>query len=191
VRTACQSADSILCACVSIEDVALPQKLLGADEHVVIHTRTHIKAMILPALAFVLIATAVGAGAALIPREARPIGQLAIAVLGVVLAIWLVLLPFLRWRTTTYTITNRRLITRSGILNKVGKDLPLNRINEVSYERSLMDRILGCGSLNVQTAAEDGTIVLRDVPDVEHVSREVSQLLFGPQSTQHPPVPRS
>ena len=90
--------------------------------------------------------------------------------LGVVLAIWLVLLPFLRWRTTTYTITNRRLITRSGILNKVGKDLPLNRINEVSYERSLMDRILGCGSLIVQTAAEDGTIVLKDVPDVEHVN---------------------
>ena len=59
-------------ACVSIEGVALPAKLLGADEHVVIHTRTHVKAMILPALAFVLIAAAVGAGAALIPREARP-----------------------------------------------------------------------------------------------------------------------
>jgi uncharacterized membrane protein YdbT with pleckstrin-like domain len=180
-----------VCACVSIEDVALPQRLLGADEHVVIHTRSHVKAMILPALAFVLIAAAVGAGAALIPREARPIGQLAIAVLGVVLAIWLVVLPFLRWRTTTYTITNRRLITRSGILNKVGKDLPLNRINEVSYERSLMDRILGCGSLIVQTAAEDGMVVLRDVPDVEQVSREISQLLFGPQGTQHPPASRS
>ena len=135
--------------------------MLGADEHVVIHTRTHVKAMLLPALAFVLIAAAVGVGAALIPHEARPIGQFAIVVLGVVLAVWLVLLPFLRWRTTTYTITNRRLITRSGILNKVGKDLPLNRINDVSHERSLMDRILGCGSLIVQTAAEDGTIVLQ------------------------------
>jgi len=147
--------------------------------------------MILPALAFVLIAAAVGAGAALIPREARPVGQLAIAVLGVVLAIFLVLVPFLRWRTTTYTITNRRLITRSGILNKIGKDLPLNRINEVSYERSLMDRILGCGSLHVQTAAEDGMVVLRDVPNVEHVSREVTQLLFGPQGTANPPASRT
>jgi uncharacterized membrane protein YdbT with pleckstrin-like domain len=172
--------------------VALPQKLLGADEHVVIHTRTHVKAMILPALAFVLIAAAVGVGAALIPREARPIGQVAILVLGVVLAIWLVILPFLRWRTTTYTITNRRLITRGGIFNKVGKDLPLNRINEVSYERSLMDRMLGCGSLIVQTAAEDGTIVLRDVPDVEHVNLQMSQLLFGPQhDTHNPPASRS
>jgi uncharacterized membrane protein YdbT with pleckstrin-like domain len=175
-----------------MEGVALPAKLLGADEHVVIHTRTHIKAMILPALAFVVIAAAVGAGAAVIPREARPIGQIAIAVLGVVLAIWLVLLPFLRWRTTTYTITNRRLITRSGILNKIGKDLPLNRINEVSYERSLLDRMLGCGSLIVQTAAEDGTIVLHDVPDVEHVNLQMTQLLFGPQhGSQNPPVPRS
>jgi uncharacterized membrane protein YdbT with pleckstrin-like domain len=103
-----------------------------------------------------------------------------------------VLLPFLRWRTTTYTITNRRLITRSGILNKIGKDLPLNRINEVSYERSLIDRMLGCGSLIVQTAAEDGTIVLHDVPDVEHVNLQMTQLLFGPQhGSQNPPVPRS
>ena len=171
--------------------MALPQKLLGADERVVIHTRTHVKAMILPALAFVLIAAAVGVGAALIPREARPYGQFAIAVLGVVLLIWLVVLPFLRWRTTTYTITNRRLIMRSGILNKVGKDLPLNRINEVSYERSLTDRMLGCGSLIVQTAAEDGTIVLHDVPDVEHVNLEMNQLLFGPPHGSSPPVPRS
>jgi uncharacterized membrane protein YdbT with pleckstrin-like domain len=172
--------------------VGLPQKLLGADEHVVIHTRTHLKAMLLPALAFVIIAAAVGVGAALIPREARPIGQLAIALLGVVLLIWLVLIPFLRWRTTTYTITNRRLITRSGILNKIGKDLPLNRINEVSYERSVIDRMLGCGSLIVQTAAEDGTIVLHDVPDVEHVNLEITQLLFGPQhGSQTPPAART
>jgi hypothetical protein len=54
-----------------------------------------------------------------------------------------------------------------------------------------MDRILGCGSLIVQTAAEDGMVVLRDVPDVEHVSREITQLLFGPQGTQNSPVPRS
>ena len=170
--------------------MALPQKLLGGDERVVIHTRTHVKAMILPALAFVLIAAAVGVGAALIPHGARPTGQLAIAGLGVILAIWLVVLPFLRWRTTTYTITTRRLITRSGILNKVGKELPLNRINEVSYERSLTDRMLGCGSLIVQTAAEDGTIVLHDVPDVEHVNLELNQLLFGPQHGSNPPVPR-
>ena len=78
-------------------------------------------------------------------------------VLGLILVIWWCLVPLLRWRTTTYTITNRRLITRSGILSKQGKDLPLNRINEVGTEQSLTDRLFRCGSLNVQTAAEAGS----------------------------------
>ena len=145
----------------------------------VIDTRTHAKALILPVLALVVVATAVGVGVALVPDAARPIGQLAIAVVGLLLVIWWTLIPFLRWRTTTYTVTNRRLITRRGILNKIGKDMPLMRINDVSYERTVLDRILGCGTLYVQTAAEGGTIELDDVPDVERVHVVMTELLFG------------
>ena len=78
------------------------------------------------------------------------------------------------------TITTRRLLMRRGILNTTGHDMPLNRISEVSYTRSLADRMLGCGTLQVATAAEEGTIALVDVPDVEHVHSELTELLFGP-----------
>lgn len=166
--------------------VGLSTKQLAADQHEVIHTRTHAKALILPAVALVLISGAVGAGAALIPASARPIGQLAMAALGLVLAIWWVVIPFLRWRTTTYALTNRRLITRAGILNKTGKDVPLSRVHEVSSDRSLLDRMFGCGTLNVQTAAEGGTLVLPDVPDVEHVHAEITGLLLGPPTLDWP-----
>ena len=54
---------------------------------------------------------------------------LAIAV--VVFARW-VLVPFLRWLTTEYTVTNRRLITRSGILTRKGHDIPIPRISDVA-----------------------------------------------------------
>ncbi len=144
-----------------------------------IRTRTHAKALIRPALVLIILGAAAGAGAALVPDELRPVGPAVVAVLGLVLAIWWVLLPFLRWWTTTYTITNQRLITRAGILNKVGKDLPLNRVHEVSYQRSLIDRLLGCGTLNVQTAAEDGSMVLSDVPDVERVHATMTELLLA------------
>ncbi|MCW2811000.1 MAG: hypothetical protein JWP61_1458 [Friedmanniella sp.] len=159
--------------------VGLSPKLLGADEHEIVHTRTHAKALILPAAALVAVGAAVGAGAALVPRDYRPVGQLAILALGAVLVVWWVLVPFLRWRTTTYTVTDRRLITRRGVLAKTSLELPLNRINDVASERSLLDRMLGCGTLNVSTAAEGGTISLRDVPDVEHVHAEMTELLFG------------
>jgi uncharacterized membrane protein YdbT with pleckstrin-like domain len=159
--------------------VGFPQKSLGADERVVIHTRTHAKVLILPAVALVLLSLATGFGAAMMPESARPVSQLVVALVGLVLAIWWVVLPFLRWWTTTYTVTDRRLIMRSGILTRVGKDMPLMRINDVSYQRSLLDRVLGCGTLYIQTAAEGGTIKLDDVPNVERLQVEMTELLFG------------
>ncbi len=159
--------------------MGLPPKLLGADEYEVIHTRTHAKALVGPALVLIVLGAAVGAGVALVPTEFRPTGQVAVAVLGTLPLIWWVVLPFLRWRTTTYTVTNRRLITRRGVLNKVSLDVPLNRIHEVSQERSLSDRMFGCGTLQIQTAAEDGLVVLADVPEVEHVHAEMTGLLLG------------
>jgi uncharacterized membrane protein YdbT with pleckstrin-like domain len=160
--------------------------MLGDDEYVVLHTRTHAKVLLLPVFVLLVIGAAVGVGVALVAADYYPLGPLAIVAVGFLLICWLVLAPWLRWFTTTYTITNRRLITRRGILNKTGTDLPLNRIHEVSSERSLLDRMLGCGTLNVATAAEDGTVVLCDVPDAEHVHTEISQLLVGTDPNARP-----
>ncbi len=166
--------------------MGLPTKLLGADEHEVLHTRTHGKAMVLPAAALVLVGAAVGAGAALVPLGWRPAGQLGIALGGLLLALRFSVVPFLHWRTTTYTLTNRRLVTRSGIVAKTSKDLPLTRVNDVSSQRSLTDRVLGCGTLHVQTASEAGVIALVDVPDVEHVHQVMTQLLFQAEDDDGP-----
>ncbi len=152
-------------------------RLLGADEHVVLRMRTHAKAMILPAAALILDGALLGVGTALVPSDYRPGGQYAVVLATSALALWWSVIPFARWRSRTYTITNHRLITREGLLNKTGKDLPLMRVNDVSYQRSLMDRMLGCGTLYVQTAAE-GALVLRDVPEVERVHMTMSELLF-------------
>lgn len=92
---------------------------------------------------------------------------------------WLV--PLLRWRTTTFTLTNHRLITRRGIITKTGHDLPLSRISNVAYERSLTDRMFGCGTLVFTTSAE-APVALRDIPDVENVGVTISSLLFSADS---------
>jgi membrane protein YdbS with pleckstrin-like domain len=49
----------------------------------------------------------------------------------------------------------------------------------VASERSLLDRVFGCGTLNVQTAGEAGTVSLVDVPEVEQVHQTMTELLFG------------
>jgi len=86
--------------------------------------------------------------------------------------------PFLRWLQTTYTFTSRRLITRTGILTRRGHDIPMNRISDVSYEKGLVDRIFGCGTLVVSDASELGRVELRDIPHIEQVQLSVSDELF-------------
>jgi uncharacterized membrane protein YdbT with pleckstrin-like domain len=168
--------------------MGLSAKLLGPGEHVVLRLRTHAKAMVLPAVAFVLLGGVLGVGAALVPTAYRPIGQYVVVLAACALGLWWSVIPFLRWRSRTYTITNYRLVTRQGILAKTGTSLPLARIVDVSYERSLMDRMLRCGTLNIQTAAE-GALVLDDVPDVEHVHQALTELLFeAPPREQPKPV---
>ena len=149
-----------------------------------LHTRTHGKALVLPVLALVLTGAGVGAGTALVPGAARPLGQLAVAVLGLALVGWWTVRPFLRWLTTTCTLTTRRLVVRRGVLSRTSMELPLSRVLDVSSERSLSDRVLGCGTLLVQTAAEGGPVALVDVPDVEHVHQVLSELLLDGDSVR-------
>jgi hypothetical protein len=53
------------------------------------------------------------------------------------------------------------------------------RINDVSYEHGIIDRLLGCGTLQIESAGERGQVILPDVPHVEHMHLQMSDLLFG------------
>ncbi|WP_405056051.1 PH domain-containing protein [Kribbella sp. NBC_01505] len=160
--------------------MAISAKLLGEDEYVVVSTRTHWKALIFPVFLLLVVAGGGGFLAAIVPAGGMQTpARIAILAVGVVVLAAFAVKPFLNWFFSMYTLTNRRLITRHGILTRTGRDIPLMRINDVSYEHGLMDRILGCGTLNIESAGERGQVVLPDVPHVEHVHLQMSDLLFG------------
>jgi membrane protein YdbS with pleckstrin-like domain len=157
--------------------VAINPKLLNEGEHVVWSTRTHVKALLVPALVLI-VAAGVGGYLSSLPDSHRKIWLTLIwVVAGVVIAVYS-LWPFLRWFTTTYTVTNRRLTTHSGVISRTGHDIPLARISDVSYEKGLLDRLLGCGTLVVSDASEQGRVALHDVPRVEKLQLQLSDLLF-------------
>ena len=157
--------------------MGLPPELLGAGEVEVLSLRTHVKALFGPAVVLVLLAIVIGTSFAL-PPNVQPWAGWVVTVVGVLAFVFWVLVPFLRWVSTTYTFTNRRIITRRGIINKSGHDLPLTRIVNVAYNRDLSDRILGCGTLTLTTAADE-PVTLDDIPDVERVHVMMTELLFG------------
>lgn len=158
--------------------MGLPEKLLGRDEVVIRHMHEHIKALFLNLLALLAIIVVVVLALIYLPDSLQPWANWAVGITGVVLALILFGYPWLQWVTATYTITSRRIITRSGIISKTGHDIPLSRISNVSYRHDFIDRIFGCGTLILETSAGN-PLELHDVPDVEKVHVELTELLFG------------
>lgn len=157
--------------------MAINPKLLNDGESVVVSTRTHAKALLFPLfLLLVILALAI------LADRSFADGKLALAVWIVagLLAVWFVLRPFLEWLTATYTITNRRLITRSGVLSRKGHDIPLARISDVAYELGVVDRMLGCGTLIISDASTEGRVLLHDIPRIEETQKRLNELLHDP-----------
>lgn len=167
--------------------MGLPAELLGHGEVEVLHLRTHAKALIPPALVLIFLVVLTASGLAILPPTVQPWAGWVLTLIAVVALLVWVIVPFLRWLTCTYTFTNRRIITRRGIINKSGHDLPLSRINNVAYRRSLVDRMFGCGTLELTTAADE-PVVLDDIPDVERVHVMMTELLFSSTDPIQQPV---
>jgi uncharacterized membrane protein YdbT with pleckstrin-like domain len=91
----------------------------------------------------------------------KVLGVLALILL-VGTAIWLVI-RYLKWLTTNFVITSNRLIFRQGIIGKSGVEIPLERVNNVNFNQSMFERILGAGDLLIESGGEDGQQRFTDI----------------------------
>jgi hypothetical protein len=57
-----------------------------------------------------------------------------------------------------------------------GHDMPLSRLNDVSFSHNILERMLGCGTLVVESAGEQGQLKLDDIPKVELVQHTLHRL---------------
>jgi uncharacterized membrane protein YdbT with pleckstrin-like domain len=166
--------------------MAYPRRLLADGEQVDQELHTHWKALVWPVVALLVIVPVASYLAARVPSGSHQnLARLAILVVALLALVWLTLMPFLRWTTTLYVLTDHRLILRRGIIARSGRDIPLARINDVSFSHTAFERILGCGTLVVESAGERGQVTLTDIPHVEQVQRRLYELVEADQERGH------
>ncbi|WP_163797510.1 PH domain-containing protein [Mycolicibacterium sediminis] len=168
-----------------------PDNVLAADERVVLHRHPHWKRLIGPILVLLLVTAAAAFGAAVVNQtDWEPTAtNIVMIVIGVVWAIivgWLVLWPFLNWRTTHFVITDRRVMFRHGLLTRQGIDIPLARINSVEFRHGLLDRMLRTGTLIIESAAQD-PLEFHDIPRVEQVHSLLYHEVFDTLGSEESP----
>ncbi len=126
-----------------------PRKYLNEGEEIVLDLRPHWSFFAGPVAALALaLALAVWA------RNVRYLNVvillLALVALGWCVGRWA------RWVTTNFVVTTDRLIYRHGVFVRKGKEIPLERLNDVSFHRSLVHRMVGAGDLLIESAGEQG-----------------------------------
>lgn len=151
-----------------------PANLLSDGETIVKQLRPHWRGMIVPII--VLFATLAGAVflSSLIDRFSTPLSWVVLAVCLVIFIMY-TLRPFLYWLTTQYVFTTRRIIVRTGLIAKHGRDMPLSKVNNVSFDVSFWGRILNYGVLSIDSASGE-ELIIADVPKVEEVQMKINQL---------------
>jgi uncharacterized membrane protein YdbT with pleckstrin-like domain len=149
--------------------MAFPDELLVEGEQVVVHRHPHWKKIVLPVLALLLVA---GLGSYLAALSAAQTwaswSWLAIAGIGLVVVVWLTVIPVIRWRTTHFVVTTRRVLVREGVLTRKGMDIPMGRINSVQFRHNIIERMVGCGTLIIESASDEA-LEFDDIPGVEQV----------------------
>jgi len=160
------------------ERVAFPENLLAGDEKVVKHLHPHWLTVFVPTVLFILVVGIASFLVAVIPDgDAQDILRIVVLALAVIVLIALVVIPVLRWRTTHYVITTHRVMVRFGILSRHGKDIGLSRITDVSYTQSLWDRIIGAGTLTIESAGEGPPQVFANIPNSDDTQQLINHLV--------------
>jgi uncharacterized membrane protein YdbT with pleckstrin-like domain len=157
--------------------MAFPESVLDDGEQVIRNLRPHWRRVAFPIILLPIVA---GVTAYLCSLDKinnhKPLVYL-IVVVAVVILIWWSARPLLGWLSTRYCVTNRRVLVRTGVLSRNGRDIPLTRVNDVSFQRTVIERMFGSGTLTIESAGERGQVVLKDVPQVEAVQRDIYRLV--------------
>lgn len=158
--------------------MGLPKSSLTEDEEIVLEFHPHWSTLV--GMIFWAVVTVIVAGVAIffIPAgSAQTLVRLIIAVVGVLVILVVGLVPFLRWVTTSYTLTNRRFVMRQGILSRSHRDIPLTRVNDVSFQQNLVQRMMGTGALIVESGGEHGQLVLKSIPRIEYTQNQLYRIV--------------
>jgi membrane protein YdbS with pleckstrin-like domain len=149
--------------------MSFPTKLLNEGEEVVLDLRPHWWYLSGPVALVVLVLA--GTIASLVAGAPKAL-SIAVAVVLVISVVWL-LTRYAKWTTTSFVLTSHRLVHRSGVLAKAGREIPLDHINDISYHQTIFDRLLGAGDLVIESAGERGQEVFPDLPKPGLIQNEI------------------
>lgn len=150
-----------------------PSRLLGDGEEVVLDVRPHWWYLSGPVAA--VVAVLAGAIAAYIEGVPTAADWALLAVLVAAMG-WL-LVRYARWAATSLVVTTDRLVHRSGVISKNGREIPLDQLSDIRYHQTIFERLIGAGDLVLESAGRDSREVFEDLPGPASIQAQIYRQL--------------
>lgn len=84
------------------------------------------------------------------------------------------------WSDEYFAVTNVRVILVHGILTRRVDMMPLNKITDLTVNRSIMGRMLGYGTIVLESAGQDQALSkVEHIPEPESIYLDISAMAFG------------
>jgi membrane protein YdbS with pleckstrin-like domain len=144
---------------------------LSAGEEIIFEGHPCWRAILGFYLKGVLIAAIAGVVAKLVGASSATVFLIVLVILALT-----VLIGFGKRVATTYTITNRRLNIKRGLISREIQETRLERVQNVNYNQSLYQRIMQIGDVDFDTAGtSDYDFIFAGVADPADVVQRVDQ----------------
>ena len=79
------------------------------------------------------------------------------------------------WSTTHFVVTTDRVIYQRGLFGRQRLEIPLQRVNNVMFEQSFVERLVNAGDVIVESGADDRDVVFDNTPDPEFVQAKIQR----------------
>lgn len=137
---------------------------LREGERKIFETRAHWITVIKPFLVLLLSIVLIVLSFVLI-KESTVFSRISHGACGVLLLVAALYFGYCEWfrRRDIWAVTNLRVVDEQGIFKRYSKESPLDKINNLSYDQSVLGRIMNYGDVEIQTAAEEGATIYRKV----------------------------
>lgn len=177
--------------------MAYPSNLLIKGEEIVLDLRPHwwfltpralVSVVALIFGIYIYAATAPGDG----DTVSGP-GQAFRVLMGIAILVALgwFLMRLAKWATTEFVLTNKRVIYRYGVIGKNGKEIPLDKINTVFFDQSVFERVIGCGTVAMESAGESGKDSFTHIRKPSFVQSEIYRQMEADEAQDHEAIGRA
>jgi hypothetical protein len=155
------------------------ERYLVPSEAIVFMTRRHWLVLVEAVVTTILGLLIVGfldqhlSGDALLMRD--------IAIIGWLLLVARLIWKVIEWHQELFLATDRRLILLHGVITRKVAMMPMAKVTDMRYDRTVPGRILGYGVFVLESAGQDQALsVVKFVPDPDKHYRQISAILFAP-----------